>query len=431
MPSIRGTASVSDGRALNKALRSTRFPASFSKRLNVGKVDRGVVSQWIEKKIAELLGFEDEIVQSTAINLFLPTPIEDGPPVEVDPRKAQIDLAGFLGESEAAKFALELWEMLLDAQESAAGIPRKLVEAKKKELDSVNSLKRRPQVKDQQPQQPALRSQSHQIAPHENQNDHHGGNSGPSLQNHSSHSRHRYNREGPIDENRRQRYQHNQHRTEGQSRPVSPPPPARGWESNSERQPHLPPPTRAPPLNGPLYDEYGRTYRPQPQNYYETSGGRSRSPHRDNWQREPRPSRYYDDRIHDSDSYHHGRSRHDEDRDYGQLQYNDWRRDDRGHRGDRHRGYYRGDERGRRGRSGSYSEDDDDDLGNDSGSPHYHRRRRSRSPDRSRRRRSPSSSSASTGSRSSRSSTGRRRGRSSSTSSSRSRSRSPARRSRS
>lgn len=155
---------------MNKTLRSTRFPASFSKRLQVGKVNRGVVSQWIEQKITELLGFEDEIVQSTAVNLFLPTPVEDGPPVEVDPRKAQVDLAGFLGEKEAAKFASELWDMLLDAQEAAAGIPRKLVEAKKKELDATRN---REPLQQQQHQQQVRHQQQQQQQPVNN--DHNNG----------------------------------------------------------------------------------------------------------------------------------------------------------------------------------------------------------------------------------------------------------------
>lgn len=136
MPSIKGTASVTDNRALNKRLGSVKFPSNFTQKLDVESVNRAVMTQWIEQKITDMLGLEDEIVQSTAVNLFLPTRLEDGPKVEVNPKKAQIDLEGFLGEEKAAEFAAEVWELLLDAQSSGVGVPKKLVEEKKKELEA-------------------------------------------------------------------------------------------------------------------------------------------------------------------------------------------------------------------------------------------------------------------------------------------------------
>uniref|UniRef100_A0A7S4VST2 PWI domain-containing protein n=1 Tax=Ditylum brightwellii TaxID=49249 RepID=A0A7S4VST2_9STRA len=139
MPTIKGTASVCDDHAMAKMLRSTKFPRNFSTQVNMQKVNFDVMSKWIENQITSILGFDDEIVQSTAINLFLPQP----PPSDsgggstmdpVDPRRAQLDLAGFLGEAEAASFAEELWTLLIDAQKSQGGIPRVLVEKKKAEL---------------------------------------------------------------------------------------------------------------------------------------------------------------------------------------------------------------------------------------------------------------------------------------------------------
>jgi serine/arginine repetitive matrix protein 1 len=131
---IKGTMSVADNHAMTKMLRQTKFPESFSTRVNLSKVNIPVLSQWTEEKINSMLGFEDEIVSSTAINLFMPTASADAPPPTVDPRRAQIDLAGFLGEAEAASFAEELWGLLVDAQSTTTGIPKKLLEEKKKEL---------------------------------------------------------------------------------------------------------------------------------------------------------------------------------------------------------------------------------------------------------------------------------------------------------
>ena len=89
MPTIKGTASVSDSRAREKALKKTKFPRSFGKSVSLEKVNKSVLEQWIEQKVTSILGFEDEIVSSTAINLFLPSDNSDP-----DPKKAQLDLAG-------------------------------------------------------------------------------------------------------------------------------------------------------------------------------------------------------------------------------------------------------------------------------------------------------------------------------------------------
>ena len=89
MPSVKGTASVADSRARQKALKKTKFPRNFGKTVILENVNKPVLTQWIEQKITSILGFEDEIVSSTAINLFLPS--DSASP---DPRKAQLDLTG-------------------------------------------------------------------------------------------------------------------------------------------------------------------------------------------------------------------------------------------------------------------------------------------------------------------------------------------------
>jgi serine/arginine repetitive matrix protein 1 len=152
MPSIKGTASVSDDRALQKLLRSTKFPSNFSQQVDYSKIHQPIIKKWISDRITQLLGFEDDIVQSTAINLFLPsssaaaatsigtastsdTTTTSGTHCSsVDPRKAQLDLQGFLGEAEAAEFSRELWTLLLEAQVSPNGVPRAILEQKKREL---------------------------------------------------------------------------------------------------------------------------------------------------------------------------------------------------------------------------------------------------------------------------------------------------------
>jgi len=147
MPTIKGTASVADSRARQKALKKTKFPRNFRTPVSLEKVNKPVLTQWIEQKVTSILGFEDEIVSSTAINLFLPS--DNASP---DPKKAQLDLAGFLGD-QAVTFSAELWKLMLEAQASTSGIPLTLLEQKKKEMTEKMAANNQ----DQQQKDPAVR----------------------------------------------------------------------------------------------------------------------------------------------------------------------------------------------------------------------------------------------------------------------------------
>ena len=64
---------------------------------------------WIEKRLIELMGMEDDIVINFAISL-----LEDSEKDTLCPKKLQISLTGFL-ENNTATFVQELWELLLSA----------------------------------------------------------------------------------------------------------------------------------------------------------------------------------------------------------------------------------------------------------------------------------------------------------------------------
>jgi len=153
MPTIKGTASVTDDHAMLKQLKKTKFPKSFSQSVNVSKINTPVLSQWAEDKITSILGFEDEIVQSTAINLFFPNTDNDAGTnkTKIDPKRAQLNLVGFLGADEAASFSKELWEMMVDAQTSPHGIPRKLLDKKKEEMEAEANVSASAQQEEERP----------------------------------------------------------------------------------------------------------------------------------------------------------------------------------------------------------------------------------------------------------------------------------------
>jgi len=74
-------------------------------------VDLGVIRPWINNKISDMLGFEDEIVINTAINI-LNTYVDD--PKGPCPKQMQIQLTGFL-ERKSLPFMQDLWKLLLEA----------------------------------------------------------------------------------------------------------------------------------------------------------------------------------------------------------------------------------------------------------------------------------------------------------------------------
>ncbi|KAI8974885.1 PWI domain-containing protein, partial [Trametes punicea] len=137
---FKGTSADQDRRFSDKELKllkTMKFPPEFDKKasefvvvaqVDMRKVNLTVIRPWIVKKVVELVGFEDEVVVEYAMGL-----LEDDSQPTPDPRRMQINLMGFLTNSTPA-FMSALWKLLLEAQESPAGVPRTFVEEKKEEM---------------------------------------------------------------------------------------------------------------------------------------------------------------------------------------------------------------------------------------------------------------------------------------------------------
>ncbi|CAE6422562.1 unnamed protein product [Rhizoctonia solani] len=127
---FKGTSAEQDRRFADKEhrlLKSMKFPPEFDRKVDMRKVELSVMRPWITKKVVELVGFEDEVVVEYVMGL-----LEDRtkPP---DPKLMQINLTGFL-ESKTPAFMSSLWALLLEAQDSPAGVPASFVQEKKEEL---------------------------------------------------------------------------------------------------------------------------------------------------------------------------------------------------------------------------------------------------------------------------------------------------------
>ncbi|KAF8504818.1 PWI domain-containing protein, partial [Russula emetica] len=128
---FKGTSADQDRRFSDKELKllkSIKFPPQFDTKVDMRKVNLQVIRPWVAKKVVELVGFEDEVLIEYAMGL-----LEDESKPTPDPKKMQINLTGFLTDSTPA-FMVALWNLLIEAQTSPAGIPHSFVEEKKEEM---------------------------------------------------------------------------------------------------------------------------------------------------------------------------------------------------------------------------------------------------------------------------------------------------------
>lgn len=134
--SCRGVSAIQDPfmkKAHTKLLASRKWPAEFSDQVDMTRISLDAIRPWIESRITQLLGDEDEIVNEYCI-----AQLEAFDPVDktVDPREIQLNLEGFLGMEGGATFTWELWNLLLSAQLNSAGVPEQLIEQQRKESDA-------------------------------------------------------------------------------------------------------------------------------------------------------------------------------------------------------------------------------------------------------------------------------------------------------
>ena len=123
-----------DKRLRKKLEKSGKFDESFKTPVRIEKINVEVMGRWVSERLAELLGFEDDVLSELVMNMLAQTrDAKTGQDKRVDPQQLQVQLTGFLNK-QAQPFVAELWKLLLDAQESPHGIPRAFVERKKAEL---------------------------------------------------------------------------------------------------------------------------------------------------------------------------------------------------------------------------------------------------------------------------------------------------------
>lgn len=115
-----------------KEIEETEWPAHFETPVDMDRVHLKVIRPWIAQKIHDLLGYEDDIVTLYCVQLLEKS--AEGDDESICPKKMATSLQGFLAGGKALKYVSDLWSLLLQAQSSASGIPRELVESKMEEV---------------------------------------------------------------------------------------------------------------------------------------------------------------------------------------------------------------------------------------------------------------------------------------------------------
>lgn len=88
----RGTTHEQDGRFKNKEkklMENKVFPKEFDETVDIKKVELKVVRAWVEKRITELLGFEDEFLSN-----FIMSMLEEKSLEPLNPKSMHINLTG-------------------------------------------------------------------------------------------------------------------------------------------------------------------------------------------------------------------------------------------------------------------------------------------------------------------------------------------------
>lgn len=112
---------------LKKVSKESKTTLIYSQRVDSTKLNLPVIKRWIEDEITAQLP-DDDIAAGFIYELIAG---EENP--DIHAIEAQTD--EFLGKKDSRKFCKQLWKHLLSAQEDKDGIPKELVEQRKKIIE--------------------------------------------------------------------------------------------------------------------------------------------------------------------------------------------------------------------------------------------------------------------------------------------------------
>lgn len=104
------------------------FADNLDKKVDMRKCKLDLMRPFITDKLNALMPLEDEVIIEYVFSQLEDTQFPNG-------KEVQMMLTGFLGKTKAKAFMQDLWNILLESQESPYGVPKELIEQKKNELE--------------------------------------------------------------------------------------------------------------------------------------------------------------------------------------------------------------------------------------------------------------------------------------------------------
>ncbi|KAG7662535.1 uncharacterized protein J8A68_003954 [[Candida] subhashii] len=122
---------------------NNKLPKCFKIKVDISKVDLLIIKRWIETKINLIIPNDDIIIDYIYELLLLSqdesTTTNDSYP---DIKSIQLQLVDFLGEDDSIRFCEELWNLLIEAQDSPRGIPKSLLPKQQHKQERVEKEKK-------------------------------------------------------------------------------------------------------------------------------------------------------------------------------------------------------------------------------------------------------------------------------------------------
>ncbi|SBT34963.1 pre-mRNA splicing factor, putative [Plasmodium ovale wallikeri] len=125
-----------------KLIEKIAWPEIYNYKIDVGKINFNVVETWVNKRLIEILGFEDEILSEYCISQLKHAKEKKGTITTIlrlATSQLQLLNAPHTGNKKSEVFVKELLELLISNEKDEERIAKSLVESKKSEIEKVIS----------------------------------------------------------------------------------------------------------------------------------------------------------------------------------------------------------------------------------------------------------------------------------------------------
>ncbi|KYN94442.1 putative pre-mRNA splicing factor, partial [Plasmodium gaboni] len=125
-----------------KLMEKIVWPEIYNKKIDVNKINFPLIEEWINKRLIEILGFEDDILYEYCISQLKQSKDKKADGEEdkyLNAKKLKINLTGFIGNKKSDIFIEELLELLINEEKNEGHIANTINENKTNEIKQVKN----------------------------------------------------------------------------------------------------------------------------------------------------------------------------------------------------------------------------------------------------------------------------------------------------